>query len=587
MTDTHTPDFITKIRTLYRSRQSNQILLSGNIWDIYPHPDDKESYINLIELLTAVLGEKMILITFDITKGIQFCKKEEGTLLEDFYARWGTARSTEKERRRWFIQRLHEAMVYPILALNMLRELCSIVRLYRFQENQDFELLKRKPLCVFIRYAETILPPGPLDRLSESDRQKVTIVREWFVDRDFTESSDLVILISDTIADINQKIKDLPHVYSVTVPYPPVAERKRYIRKLYHTYKSKIALKESQKSLAQLTAGLRLNGIEDIFLEAAHSKDEIDRFAVIEKVNQVLTKQVGAYIEILKPTHTLKDVLGNSLLKQKLKGLKKRLKSFDPEVVPSGILVSGPNGVGKTYIFVAMAGESGRIPVILKNLRSKWFGETDAIFEKINHVLRALGNVLILVDEADTAFGGRGDQSHETEQRLFGNVLRMMSDPQNRGKIVWLLLTARPDKLEPDFKRTGRCGLHIPIFDPTGQDREEFIDFILKKTNIRLKNFDEEQRTRLDHLTSHYSGADFKELSSELLALQKVTTGTFEVSHILEFIEDWRPTDISEKRRLQTLYAAQHCSYQSLLPPEFRDFTKDQIEQEIHRLTRM
>ncbi|MFC1853266.1 ATP-binding protein, partial [candidate division CSSED10-310 bacterium] len=445
MSSEYIPPFLEEIRSFYRSRQSNQILLTGNIWDIYPHPADRETYVNLLELITAFLGDKMLIVTFDVTKGIKFHNEDEGSTFESFYARFGTARTTAQERRRWFIQRLQESMVYPILALNMLREFCKVVRIYRLHKNSDFALLKRKPLCIVIRYAETVLPSGPLDRLSENDRQKVTLIRDWFSERDFTESSDLVILISDTNADVNQKIKDQPHLYTVTIPYPDQDERKRYIRKLYHIHKNDIAMKESQKSLANLTAGLRLTGIEDIFLDAAHRKDEIDRTAVIVKVNQVLTKQVGAYLEIFKPIHTLNDVLGNTELKRKLKALKKRLKSLDPLVVPSGILVSGPNGVGKTYIFTALAGESGRIPVILKNLRSKWFGETDAIFEKINNVLRALGNVLIMVDEADTAFGGRGDQAHETEQRLFGSVLRMMSDPQNRGKIVWVLLTARPD----------------------------------------------------------------------------------------------------------------------------------------------
>ncbi|MBN2382665.1 ATP-binding protein [bacterium] len=580
-----TPAFLETIRAYYRSRQGNQILLTGNIWDIYQHPDDADRYINLIELLTGFLRDKMIVIIFDITKGIQFHQESEFEQFLDFYSRFGTARSTDQERRRWLVQQMRESMVYPLLGLSLLREFSKVVRTYRFHENNDFALFKNKPFCFIIRYAETVLPPIPLDKLSETDRQKVTLVRDWFSDRDFTESSDLCLLISDTNAEINQKIKDLPHLMSETVPYPDLEERKRYIRLLSRDYKEDVRMKETQTALAQMTAGLRLQGIEDVFLEAAHLRNQIDREAVINKVNQVLTRQIGDHIEILKPGHTLKDVLGNKLLKEKLKHLKARLKSFDPLIVPSGILVSGPNGVGKTFIFVALAAESGRIPVILKNLRSKWFGETDAIFEKINHVLRALGNVLIMVDEADTAFGGRGEQSHETEQRLFGNVLKMMSDTDNHGKIVWILLTARPDKLEPDFKRPGRCGLHIPVFDPEGQDRTEFIDFVLKKAKIDLKDFSESERLVLEQITRNYSGADFNEMASELKALTRLSSTPLAPSHVLDFIQDWRPADISQKRRLQTLQAMCHCSYKSLLPQEFKDFTPDMLEQEIKLLS--
>lgn len=583
ISDTYQP-FLESIRAYYRSKQTNQLVLCGNIWDVFHHPLHKDSMVNLGELLADFLKEKMIIINVDITRGIQFLNDEERIQFEDFYAKWGTARATEAERRRWFQQRLQESMIYPILALNTLREFCSVVRAYRVHENSDFSLLKLKPLCIVIRYAETFFPAGPLARLAENDRQKVTIVRDWFSDRNFLESSELVLLVADTVADINQKIRDLPHVFSINIPYPDFDERRTYIKALYNTYKDRIKMKESQKSLAILTAGLRLNGIEDIFLDAAHRKDEVDRRAVINKVNQVLTKQIGDYIEILEPSHSLADVLGNTALKVKLKELKKRFKSFDPAVVPSGILVSGPNGVGKTFIWVAVAGESGRIPVILKNLRSKWFGETDAVFERITNVLRALGNVIILVDEADTAFGGRSEQSHETEQRLFGNVLKMMSDTKNRGKIIWILLTARPDKLEPDFKRPGRCGLHLPVFDPSGKDREEFIDFILRPVDIKLSSFSLEERQELDRLTLYYSGADFKELSSELLALRKMNPKEFNASDIVTFIRDWIPGDISDKRRLQALYAVLHCSYKSLLPPEFCDTTRDDIEKQISQL---
>lgn len=584
MSTNYSIDFLEQIRAYYRSRQGNQVLLTGNIWDVYRSPDDADQYLNLMELLTGFLRDKMVLIVFDITKGVQFINDQELVLFQDFYARFGTSRNTEQERKRWLIQQIRESMVYPILALSLLREFSKVIRTYRFHQNNDFDVFKHKPFCFIIRYTETLLPPGPLDRLSENDRQKVTLIRDWFSDREFTESSDLVVLVSDTLAEINQKIKDLPHLLSVSIPYPDLDERKRYIRKLYHDYRDDITLKESQKSLAHLTAGLRLRGIEDVFLDAAHRKEYVDRDSVISKVNQVLTKQIGDFIEILKPAHTMKDVLGNQLLKQKLTALKKRLKSFDPQIVPSGILVSGPNGVGKTFIFVALAAESGRIPVMLKNLRSKWFGETDAIFEKINHVLRALGNVLIIVDEADTAFGGRGEQSHETEQRLFGNVLKMMSETKNRGKIVWILLTARPDKLEPDFKRPGRCGLHIPVFDPTGQDRTEFLEHVLKKANVNLKEFNDHQKSTLDQLTANYSGADFQEMSSELLAIRKVSAKQLIADDILTFIQDWQPADISTKRKLQTLHALLHCSYRSLLPLEFKDYSHEMIEKEIQNL---
>ena len=119
--------------------------------------------------------------------------------------------------------------------------------------------------------------------------------------------------------------------------------------------------------------------------------------------------------------------------------------------------------------------------LVLKNIRSQWFGQTDVIFERLRRVLEALEKVVIFVDEADTQFGGVGEGAHETERRLTGKVQGMMSDPMLRGKVIWLLMTARIHLLSPDIRRPGRVGdLIIPVLDPEGQDRLDFIKWMLK-----------------------------------------------------------------------------------------------------------
>ena len=89
--------------------------------------------------------------------------------------------------------------------------------------------------------------------------------------------------------------------------------------------------------------------------------------------------------------------------------------------------------------------------------------------------------MLIFVDEADTQFGGVGADAHETERRLTGKIQAMMSDPALRGRVVWLLITARIHRLSPDIRRPGRAGdLIIPILDPEGPDRREFIAWAVR-----------------------------------------------------------------------------------------------------------
>ena len=78
-----------------------------------------------------------------------------------------------------------------------------------------------------------------------------------------------------------------------------------------------------------------------------------------------------------------------------------------------------------------------------------------------------MGPVMVIVDEADAALGDRdADGDSGTSSRVFGMIATQMGDTRYRGKILWMLLTARPDLLPIDLKRQGRAEVHIPLFYP-------------------------------------------------------------------------------------------------------------------------
>ena len=97
-----------------------------------------------------------------------------------------------------------------------------------------------------------------------------------------------------------------------------------------------------------------------------------------------------------------------------------------------------------------------------------------------------------------------------------GNILKMMSDPVNRGRIVWVIITARPDRLEPDIKRSGRAGEHLPVFDNEGEEKQTFLKHVLTQAEIDLDAFTPEQHEKFLQLTSPYFPADFDQLLTEL-----------------------------------------------------------------------
>ena len=111
----------------------------------------------------------------------------------------------------------------------------------------------------------------------------------------------------------------------------------------------------------------------------------------------------------------------------------------------------------------------------IKNFRDKWVGTTEGNLEKIFRLLHALGRCFVFIDEADQALGKRDSGSNDSglSGRVYSMIAKEMGDGGNRGKIVWVLASSRPDLIEIDLKRPGRVDVKIPIF-PTSSPTEGF-----------------------------------------------------------------------------------------------------------------
>ena len=120
-------------------------------------------------------------------------------------------------------------------------------------------------------------------------------------------------------------------------------------------------------------------------------------------------------------------------------------------------------------------------------------------------------------------------------------------------------MTARIQLLSPDIRRPGRVGdLIIPVLDPQGDDRLEFIRWT---TRGLIDSPTEDDLQRLDALTADYSAAAFASLRSHLKA-----SNVRSVDDIVEIVNDHIPPAIGMAREYQTLQAMINCTRRSLLP---------------------
>jgi hypothetical protein len=576
--------FFAQLARIINSGQARSIVVSGNIYDLYY---DGREYVPLLQFLqskTKVPG--LIQVVYELNGPVRVSDEERSKLREAWTA-WKNGVSLDavpvrevlqdgskfELRRREFDQYLRDAIGNATQALEFMRQLtiCSRACL---KEN----------LLVLIEGADILLPSGDGDvaRMNDAQLRRITIVTDWFGDPAFFNGKDNVVLLAESRSLIHPRIARLPQVLSVEIPSPDLAGRKHYAQ--WHTAISgNKAIADSVDMVADATAGLSIHAMRQLLLASDYSKEPIQRQDTTRQVENFIQSQLGDdVIEFKKPVHTLKDCVGFSKLKEFLHTyLIPRMKLPDDRALP-GAAIAGPIGGGKTFIFEAVAAELDIPVLVLKNIRSQWFGQTDVIFERLRRVLEALEKVVIFVDEADTQFGSVGEGAHETERRLTGKIQAMMSDTKLRGRVIWLLMTARIHLLSPDIRRPGRVGdLIIPVLDPVGEDRKEFIRWMLGPTKLT----DEELVDWLDHegLEEDFSSAGFSALRSQFKAIPPK-----DATELKAIVHDFLQPAIKQTRRYQTLQALINCTRRSLLPdPDISEEGRAQMEAEIRLLESM
>lgn len=591
--------FLRRLGRILNSGQSRSVVVTGNVYDLY-HLEEQDDYVPLIEFLANKWDlPSVMLVVYELNGPIRFLRDKDQDKIRRAWLKWRTGLDPEEmaikrmlsgkklaaqtdATSQAFDSTMQSAIGNPTVALELLRQICLCSR----TEIKGKPLL-RKNLIILVEAADMLIPEAPITSLGDVDRHRVSICHDWFSDPGFSNGADSVVLVTESSSLLNQRVARLPQVLEVPTPSPDANVRKHFISwfNRMRPEGGKIKLWGSQKDLAMFTAGLSIHAIMQLLKGAVHDKKVLSMDDVIGKVEDFIQSQLGDdIVEFKKPSHKLKDLVGFNTLKPFIyEELIPRFSSTGDDALP-GAAVGGPIGAGKTYVFEALAAELDMVVLVLKGIRSQWFGQTDVIFERLKRVLEALSKVLIFVDEADTQFGGIGPETHATERRLTGKIQGMMSDPQLRGRVIWLLMTARIHLLSPDIRRPGRVGdLIIPVLDPEGEDRREFLQWVVSPVLDRKLKDDEYDR--LDGITRGYAASNFASLRSELKAKAIHSKGKLDIDAITELIDDHIPPPIGDTRRYQTLQALTNCTRRSLLPdPNIDEAARQGWQEEIKAL---
>ena len=179
----------------------------------------------------------------------------------------------------------------------------------------------------------------------------------------------------------------------------------------------------------------------------------------------------------------------------------------------SGILLYGPPGCGKTLLAKVLASESeaNMYPINGPEIMNKYYGETEAKLREIFKEAKDNSPSIIFIDEIDAIAPKREEAYGDVEKRVVAQLLALMDGLTDRGNVIVLGATNRPDSMDPALRRPGRFDREFEITVPNEDERYEILQIHTRgmpiSEDIDLKNLSAELHG--------YTGADIKSLCRE------------------------------------------------------------------------
>jgi SpoVK/Ycf46/Vps4 family AAA+-type ATPase len=374
--------------------------------------------------------------------------------------------------------------------------LAPVLRRYFLREDEQ-----GTDATLIIDFPEKIIPAAEDAGSSYDERMALVTMLKWATSPEFRQRDVGVVLITETPSKLQSDLLQNPHVAQIKIDLPDRDERLRFLQsktcqRLMGADRADAAkplpgVDLTAEELAVRTSGLNIVRLQNVIAEAVKNgqrvtQDHVSRCKkiLIEEFCQGLVK-----FKDPRPDLSLEVVATHKAAKQKLRDVAWLFKNNKLDVIEKGILLPGRVGVGKSFLVDCFASECGLPVMEMGDFRSKWVGDTERQQTRILMTIKALGPVIVVVDEADAVFGSRssGGDDSGVSSRVFASFAAHIGDSSTRGRELWIAMTSRPDLLTIDLKRQGRLGLCIPLFPAQGsQDVLELFQTVTKLKKIGL-----------------------------------------------------------------------------------------------------
>lgn len=441
----------------YESGAYGQFILYGNVHDRLPVAGD---LVNLSAFLEReILSNFQVVFSYDLGNGLRIVRGSE------IVAAWGGSDGLRKLPR--------EPLAAVTFVGNYVRYLGNLRSLKRSvapreeasEPDQQMAQWTHHVACI-LRNVDQFLPAERSGNYEQG--ALASLFKDWSGEAPFVDLPFVSFLIADNLNDIHPLVAFNPRVLHVRVPLPPAPILSAALEVMSPHFGAGLAGMNLANS-AQALVGVTVSALESLVKMRTYDQQPLQTQDWVKLKKQMVEVEAAGLIEFMASQRTLADYFGQEALKTWLRQDIALWQEGDTRALPMGYLLCGPVGTGKTFLVECLSGEAG-VPVVkLKNFRDRWVGSSEGNLEKIFRLVRALGRCMVFIDEADQTLGKRDAGSGDSglSGRLYSMIAQEMGDSANRGRIMWVLASSRPDLIEVDLKRPGRVDVKVPILPTT------------------------------------------------------------------------------------------------------------------------
>ncbi|OHB80341.1 MAG: hypothetical protein A2W31_15335 [Planctomycetes bacterium RBG_16_64_10] len=548
------PAWARELADFYFAGSACLFLLHGNVQDLVHCPAlaGHDEFLALSEFLAAqVFGRWDVVLAYDLGRGLRpsagRAPERLQKMIEFLAAKLGGAPTT-----------------WPRDPDQVLAVLDGLIHRNLLEEDPG----QRKSIGLIFEHSQYLVPAGDLALLARGQAARLVRLLGWAQNPYLRRINVALCLVADRLSEVNDRLVQDPHVAAIEIPLPDDAVRQRFIDKALAEQATLRGGAVAPDGLSRLSSGLSLTSLDVLLARARRDPATLDGRQFRRLKKGMIERQCRGLVTFVEPAHTLATVVGHTAAKARLQQDAEWISQGRLDIAPMGYLVCGPVGTGKTFLAECYAGTIGVPCVTLRNFRSKYVGETEGNLEHVLTVLRSLGPVVVIIDEADAALGSRqaeGDSG--TSARVFSMIASQMGNTRFRGRIVWMLLTSRPDLLPIDLKRQGRAEVHIPLFYP--QQPAEIAEMFRVMAG---KNHAELGAEAVPEVAAEQglSGADIESvvLDARRLALADHRTA---ITHadLATALDRFIPSEQGLEKERQELVAVLECTDRAFLPAKW------------------